>query len=179
MSARAALKAATRSAHDALDRLFSRLDLSERDEYASFLTAHAAAFLPVEDALTKGGIERILPRWPDMRRGRQLRADIDALGLKMPPPVTPPALESDAAMLGAAYVLEGSRLGGKLIGPGVGAGFPASFLTHKGPMRWAEFVAVLDRELLLPDDLQLASTAAIATFGSFSDAARPCVSREE
>ncbi|MBB3764078.1 biliverdin-producing heme oxygenase [Sphingomicrobium lutaoense] len=179
MSARAALKSATRSAHERLDAHFSRYDLSSKGGYAAFLSAHAAAYLPVEQALTRSGIGRLLPCWEEMRRGHLLVEDVREMGMALPSPVPAPELDGDAALLGAAYVLEGSRLGGKLLGPAVGAGFPARFLSHRSPMRWGEFVAILEDNLYPSGRMDLAVDAARATFGAFFDAARVCASGDE
>ena len=51
MSAHAALRAATADAHERVDGLFSRFDISDPIGYRRFLTAQAVAYLPGEAAL--------------------------------------------------------------------------------------------------------------------------------
>jgi heme oxygenase len=171
LSAHAALKAATRKAHDQLDAHFSGYDLAEPGDYARFLTAHAAAFLPIEDALDRAGAARLLADWPTHRRRDALVADLDEMGLAIPVPVGPPPYADDEALLGGLYVIEGSRLGGAVLTRAVGDGLPRRFLSapqEKG--RWRRFIATLDQFLYPGRSLSRAGDAALATFACFEQA---------
>lgn len=171
MSARFALKAATSHAHERLDARFSRFDLADPADYRAFLLAQAGAFLPVEAALEAAGVQAVILDWPQRRRSEALRADLAALGLKVPPFVPISEIEGEAAILGAAYVLEGSRLGGQLLMNQVPSAWPAAFLRAGNPKLWRAFVTNLDQRLSSPTDVALASAAASSVFEAFASSA--------
>lgn len=171
MTVRASLKAATDERHEALDVLFSSLDLSRRDDYVRFLSAQAAALLPYEAALDHAGAGSVIPDWPAHRRGPALLADLEALVADLPPPVAIQPVLGAPDILGAAYVLEGSRLGGEVIRRGLPAGLPTAFLAHVSPTPWPKFVALLEQNLASPVDRAVAERAAILAFEAFARAA--------
>ncbi len=142
------LRVATRAAHDRVDALFSSLDLADPADYRRFLAAQAAAFLPVEAALDEGGAQSLFDDWPTRRRADQLRADLDALGLAHPAPIDSPTFDTPAEMAGAAYVLEGSRLGGAVLARSLPPESPRSFLAASGrPGQWRDFLVRLEQLL--------------------------------
>jgi heme oxygenase len=116
----AELRRATARRHRALD---AALDVSgtfaDLTSYASFLARTHQFQSQMELALDRAGAARFIPDWPQRRRTRLIELDLAALG--QPLPATAPALaplsgpHQEAAVLGAAYVLEGSTLGGKLL----------------------------------------------------------------
>ncbi|WP_260482163.1 biliverdin-producing heme oxygenase [Sphingomicrobium flavum] len=171
MSARFFLKEQTAEAHERLDAHFGNYDLSNPGEYAAFLTAHAAALLTVEQALDDADAASLVPEWPQMRRSPYIRADLEKLGADVPPLPAFPALRGDADILGALYVLEGSRLGGKLLRQSVGERLPAAYLQHLAPTPWPEFVALIERKLYSPVEREQAAVAANRVFAAFLDAA--------
>ena len=171
MSVRFALRDATQDRHDALDARFASLDLSDRHDYARFLAAQAAALLPYEATLDHAGAAQLLPDWPGHRRGAAIVADLDALGTPLPAPVAVPSIIGEPDMLGALYVLEGSRLGGKMLARQVAAGLPTAFLSHRPPLTWADFVSLLEQKLQSPVDQAVALRAANEAFDAFSRAA--------
>lgn len=117
MDLRSLLKESTASAHHSLDGLFSGIDLTQRDDYGRFLAAHASALCSFEQVLEAQGIAQIFPSWPEHRRSDALRQDLHTLGLhpletsSLPLPV----LQNEAQCVGALYVLEGSRFGGRMM----------------------------------------------------------------
>jgi heme oxygenase len=168
VSARAALRAATADAHDRVDRLFSRLDLARPGDYRLFLQAQASAHLPIEAALDDGGIAALLPDWPERRRAHLLVADLAALGIDIPAPVPPPLLSGPHAMLGAAYVLEGSRLGGAVLKRSLSPGAPVSFLNaSQMPGAWRKLLERMDHFLYETAALEAAVGAARNVFNCF------------
>lgn len=172
MTAHAALRDATRQAHDRLDRRFSALNLSALSDYGDFLCAHAAAFLPVEQALERGGAPALIAGWHEIKRSDALKSDLNALALASPPPESAPEFEGRAELLGGLYVLEGSRLGGKILHKAVGNGFPKLFLSSRTPAgHWRAFVAMLEEMLYSDEDRAAASAAAVRTFQCFERAA--------
>jgi heme oxygenase len=140
MSALAALRAATRSSHDAVDAAFGRFDLAHRDDYARFLTAHARALPAVEAALsTASGLPPLRPR------AGLLEADLTALGLPTPEPLSLDMPVDHATAFGMAYVIEGSRLGGAVLARQVPPELPRAYLsaTHLSG-EWRAFGQAID-----------------------------------
>ena len=173
MSARAALRAATADDHERVDRLFSGFDLSRRDDYRRFLMAQAAAHLPVEAALDAGCVGDLMPDWPQRRRAPLLHADLTELGADMPDPVEAPPLGSAQALLGALYVIEGSRLGGAVLKRALPEGAPRRFLdAEQAPDAWRKLLAKLDESLYEPALVAGASHTARQIFRRFETAAR-------
>ena len=173
MTVRAALRAATADCHQRVDAAFSRFDLGSEDGYRRFLLAQAEAFLPIETALDEAGAAAVLPDWPERRRGAQLRADLAALDVTVPelfPDL--PIVSGKAPMLGAIYVLEGSRLGGALLKQAVPSHFPRRFLeARQAAGSWRLFLRTLDDFLTRPGDLDAAIQAAKEVFARFEGAA--------
>ncbi|AHF85250.1 heme oxygenase [Rhizobium leguminosarum bv. trifolii WSM1689] len=133
MSLRSALRAQTADCHAAVDALFGSFNLSCTQDYKAFLRAHAQVVPSVEHALEEAGIARLLPDWPERRRAHRLAADIRELGDRLPAPLPQLALHCEAAAWGAAYVLEGSKLGGALLAKAVPDHLPNSYLSPQGP----------------------------------------------
>lgn len=181
-SPRFALRAATAAAHARVDALYSSLDLSRPDDYTRFLTSHAAAYLPVEQALARAGADDLVPGWSARRRGAALSTDLAAMGLAVPPAQPAPAFDGEAEILGGLYVLEGSRLGGAVLVRSVTPGLPTAFLAPEEASSWRGFVAQLDRRLASPAALNRATQSALAVFAVFERCARavlePTVSAE-
>lgn len=141
------LRAATATLHAEVDARFSGPFGTDRNAYEAFLAALAQAVLPLERALEQGGVGRLLPDWTDRRRSEALKQDLGVLGVAVPPPADVSVTTDEARLFGRLYVLEGSRLGGKLLarraaesgdpqvraathylGHGVGSDFWRSFL---------------------------------------------------
>lgn len=172
-SARTAIRAATAADHERLDGLFEGFDLGDAGSYGRFLIAHAAALLPVEAALDAAGADRLIPAWTERRRGEMIRADLAALGLALPELTAFEPLDDDAACWGAAYVVEGSRLGGALLARRIAPGLPRSYLgTPQAKGAWRTFVEALDAALLADDRIARATRAARETFSFFEAAGR-------
>jgi heme oxygenase len=171
VTARAHLRAATAEAHERVDGLFTGYDLSDPAQYGDFLVAQAAAFLPAEAAVSGGDIDAILPDWTARLRSALLLADLDELGRTAPALLSAPVLTSPAALLGAAYVLEGSRLGGAYLRRAVPKELPVRFLAAPQPRgAWRDFLARLDRELAGDAALHGATQSALAIFRLFEEA---------
>ena len=172
MSARFLMRNATSVLHGRVDLLFSNADLAVPHHYVSFLAAQAAAHLPVEQALDDGGVAAIIGDWPERKRGDLIREDIAVLGEPLPALEEAPRLVGTPALLGAAYVLEGSRLGGKILAKSVGTGLPRTYLTAEQPAAWRRFVLLLDELLVSSSDVDEAIGAACDVFGIFERSGR-------
>lgn len=162
-----------------MEAALARFNLLEPEGYRGFLLAQARAVLPIERVLDEAGVIRILPDWPDRRRSQSLRQDLQRLDAATP--VEAPhclKLETPGQQFGALYVLEGSRLGGRLLAQRVaGSGDPSmqeatSFLRHSaGPGTWKAFLTLLDASAY-PQDQVL--DGARQAFEHFLAAALPC-----
>lgn len=173
-----ALRDATTEAHDRVDTAFAGFDLADRASYSAFLTAHAEALLPLEDALDRAGAERVMSDWPERRRGALLREDLAFLRpLPGPLPLTvaaeAPRLDTPAEIAGTLYVLEGARLGGKFLARGLAPGLPRAFLASAQPAeKWRNLLDQLSIILYEPTTLQSATAAALRAFAAFERAAQ-------
>lgn len=170
-SARHSLRSATAAAHDAVDRAFGAFDLADRQRYADFLTAQAAAFLPVEAAIDRSAPLRVLPDWPERRRSDSLRDDLTRLGVVASAQAEMRPFDTPEALLGAIYVLEGSRLGGRMLARGVPDAFPQSFLSAGNPALWRSLLAVVELNLVTGEQRATAITAARDVFALFEKGA--------
>jgi heme oxygenase len=173
--ARFHLRDATAARHDAVDDAFSAFDLKEPAGYRSFLEAQYACIAPLEAALTAGGLGAVLPDWPARHRGPLLAADVAELG-GAASPVTDmdvSIFSGAGALLGAAYVLEGSRFGGAVLARRLPPGAPQRFLGAAAqPKAWRALVASLDHHLAPQAEMDAAVAAADAVFAAFEAAAR-------
>ena len=177
MTAREQLKAATQAAHDRVDAAFDH-DLANPITYVAFLTAQAAAYFPVEQALTDGGAARLIENWDEARRAPLLTADLATLDCVPSDPISPPEYRGEAAVVGGLYVLEGSRMGAAVLRRRVLPGLPIAFLSARAePGSWTRFIASLDQLLYSPQRLDAAIQAASATFACFERAAKLVVKR--
>lgn len=161
------LRAATAADHDSVDAAFGGFDLADRADYGRFLTAHGRALPAVEAALRgAAGLPELRPRAPLIAR------DLAALGLAMPTPLPFSLAPSLATQFGAAYVIEGSRLGGGVLVRQVDPALPRAYLsaTHLAG-EWRAFLAGLERAAEGPHWIAAAIMAASATFALYRAAA--------
>lgn len=166
--ARHALRAATCDLHARVDQAFARFDLSAAPGYACALLAHWAATPVIERAVDAATAwSGWSPRWP------LLNDDLAELGLEQSLPPAAPVLTGPAGW-GAQYVMEGSRLGGRVLVGGVGARLPRRYFT--APARgggWRGFQAELQGAAEAGGKawLEEAIEAARRAFGVFERAA--------
>jgi heme oxygenase len=170
-----ALRAGTAEAHDRVDAAFAAFDLADRGSYATFLRAHAEVVLPLEAALPGA---RIVPDWEDRKRGALLREDLTFLRNPLPHHPRESAeddweLDTDPAIAGALYVLEGSRLGGRFLSRQVPRGFPRAYLdADQASEKWRNLLDRLETILYQPAALQSALAAAHQVFAAFERSAQ-------
>jgi len=148
---RALLRASTAGLHAVVDARFAPMLGSGEAGYRSFLLASAAAVFPLEQALLAAGGNAIVPDWTWRTRTAALRADLADLGVTDVALATAPPLAGAARMFGALYVLEGSRLGARVLVPDLLAGGSARvqaatrYLRHgEGHRLWQSFLAHLE-----------------------------------
>ena len=169
------LRAATASAHQGLeDALDWRTRVATRDGYRDILARfhgfHAAYEPAIGDALADAAF------WEPRRRLAALEADLAHLGMPEPdiaalPRPSAVTFADAAAAMGALYVLEGSTLGGQVIGRHIGAlhGFADAGLVYyrahgrQTGVMWNAFRARLDR-LSSDAEAEAALASGTATF---------------
>ncbi|MDA0178722.1 biliverdin-producing heme oxygenase [Solirubrobacter phytolaccae] len=161
-SAMGALKAATAVHHERLER---RVDieraLTTRDGYRALLERFYGFYRPLEDVLAPVTI----PGFDYARKLPLIEADLrtlDSTPDTLPLARKVPSVTTVGEALGVAYVIEGSALGGALIGTLVrrNLGIDSAFFAG-GPglaPRWRAFGEVVERHA------PVSTTAAIATF---------------
>ena len=112
--ARKQLRAETQTAHSALDQLISSSTLVSRPAYLGYLLGNSPC-AAIEIELANAGVCRFVPDWQQRQRRDSLWRDLTALGVQQ---LQHPscAIDSDiGSIMGWSYVLEGSRLGARLI----------------------------------------------------------------
>lgn len=166
------MRTATAAAHERVDRIFGDYDLADREAYRAFLLAQAQPLATVEAAIDAFDPVAVLPDWTERRRFPLIAADLADLDAPIPPP-EPLRLTTAAAVLGAIYVLEGSRLGGALLARNVPMDLPDRFIRcPAAPNRWRGLIEVLDRTLVTDDQRDAAVSAARTVFDLFWRSAR-------
>lgn len=170
---RARLRMATAPLHERVDSAYAAFDFDQPGNYSRFLRAHSRVLGSMEAALEQAGIAHLLDDWPERVRRHALLADLEALGSPTPAALPAPELPDSAACWGAAYVLEGSRLGGRVLARRLhqfDPTAPARYLQHGDTARlWPHFLAQL--ETANPCTWPAILAAAEATFELFTRAA--------
>jgi heme oxygenase (biliverdin-IX-beta and delta-forming) len=168
ISVREALRTATTPDHERIDSLYTRFDLSNPTHYKDFLRAQASAHIPVENALDAAGAALVLTDWHARKRASLLRDDLAETGAENFVPLPPPRFTSVPALLGAVYVVEGSRLGGAVLKRSLPPGAPARFLgAAPGPGSWRKLLAILEESVREPEHISAAIASARSVFRLF------------
>jgi len=174
----ARIRDATRDAHDRLDgRLALDRRLRTRADYADLLADQLGLFDPLERVLAAADWTGTGIRMAERARTPLLEADLRDLGVDPDAversPV--PAIRGRAEAFGCLYVLEGSRLGGRLIlkdhGPrlGISEASAGRFLSAGagGTVGWRSFRADFAAACADPGYLDAAVAAATRVFAAF------------
>lgn len=180
-SLRLRLRHETRESHAALDATFApMLETADYPSYRRFIRVSHACHAAIEARLDAGPLPQLMVDWAERSRMPALETDRRAMGIE-PLPVPDFALSPHdrGGAFGAAYVLEGSRVGAKFIArrmreAAAAAQWPGSsftFVTSEPAHRFQDFTAVLDEQTF--DDIEIASCCAAAdrAFRLFADAA--------
>jgi heme oxygenase len=172
-SARGQLRTATRDLHARLDARLAPLMTQGDAGYQEFLLRSAMALLPVEQALTEAGVAILLPDWPQRLRSCALRGDLAALALAEPAGAAVAAVCGEAFQFGMLYVLEGSRLGARLLLAEVAALSPVCraatrYLSHgQGLSLWPTFLQRLEASQQVQREPEQAAAGARVVFRQF------------
>ncbi len=174
LSLRHHLRSATAALHERVDAYFAQF-LQQGDKgYERFLLSSASAILPLEDALDKAGVSAVLPDWDERSRSAALKSDLAELSLA--PPVVDgvaglPLPSDEAYLFGVLYVLEGSRLGARVISRELEQGqraVPKRYLSHgEGKPLWQSFVKQLEASEASRSNPEMVIAGAHAAFGMF------------
>ncbi len=128
-------------------------------------------------ALVSAHVERLFPDWERRSRSRAIRADIARFGGIVRPLSAPEELGL-GGMLGTMYVLEGSRLGARMLlrrvaqSPHPEVREACAYLGHgAGSSLWQSFLAALEFHGGRLSDDRVAVRAAQHAFDLFADAA--------
>jgi heme oxygenase len=182
----AELKLSTAEQHKGVEQLmpFFRERFTQQ-QYARTLELFLGFFEPIEQRL-RSVLEETLSETDLSRRQRShfLRADLLALGIsvdeiaKLPRCRDLPELSNRYHGLGCMYVLEGSTLGGQVIGRelvrrfGIGETSGASFFLSHGPLvgeMWKDFCVTVRSQVDSVDGRESALRAANDTFCSLGN----------
>jgi heme oxygenase len=139
------LSAATRGLHDEVDRRAGRFDLASASGRAGLLRFVYRGLQPVEDGLDSAGAARLYPAWPDRRRAAMLRRDLRRIGAELPDDRPPVDFACAEAAWGALYVLEGSRLGARMIARDWPVDERPGYLDPDPAGTWQTFLGILRR----------------------------------
>jgi heme oxygenase len=171
------LRRATAFAHRNLDERFGNFGLTSLDGYRRFLETTAAALMPLERALERDGVADIVSDWTQRSRRADLDRDLQCIdGVAEPLPDLEPFSRNE--VLGAVYVLEGSRLGAKYILRSISAAkepliaAATDYLRHgSGQPLWRTFLTRLESEPVTPRDEAEIIAGAHRAFAAFARAA--------
>lgn len=172
-----ALRRATRSDHERVDRLIDVERLRDPAHYARVLQV-LDAFLAAWEPAVAAALPAPWKAWLQARSRRGfLRHDLAHLGLASTTPAALPPLSGGAAAWGAIYVMEGSALGGQFIARSLqeaglhqagGASYFRGWGAATGGM-WREVRGLLEAQLDSPAATAQACEAARQTFQALSN----------
>lgn len=170
---RTLLRHATHDLHNELDAVASRLDFGQRADYCRYLLATAGPIIGLEVAFEANRVEEVFTDWSRRRRRFALALDLHALGLTATAADTR-RIWTRSSMLGAMYVLEGSRLGAQVLLRRVnqsndqGVLAARHFLRGSDPAPWSSFLRTLENagEALDVDEMVAAARETFGLFGA-------------
>lgn len=176
-TARARLKSATDPVHKRLDADLSGFDLSDVAQYGRFLLVQARALPPIEDALAaaddRSGFDVSSFGRAPARRSEALFADLEGLSVAPPAPLSIEPF-GGAEAWGVAYVLEGSRLGGRVLARRAVEGghdrvaSNMRFLAATPSVSWRGFLERMEEALATVQDVERATVGARMAFDAFA-----------
>lgn len=173
-SIRDQLRNSTAELHARVDGHMGKLLQHTDGGYAEFLVASAEAILPLEHALEAANVSAILPDWEERSRSAALLADLADLSLSAPAWRNiddSHRFIDEAYQFGVVYVLEGSRLGARVILRELLRSvkpLPMRYLSHghDQPM-WQTFIRSLEASPVTDQNRQRALSGAVAAFEMF------------
>lgn len=172
IDARTHLARAVADLHERVDRAMTLEQMSTPADYRSHLRCHARVLIPLEKSLQASRHAAAIPDMEQRWRSSALEDDLRAMGETEPEHVETRLGASLAAFAGAMYVLEGSRLGAKMLlrqlGERSGEALPAAFLSHGTEGRfWPSFVNWLNSLEWSQEDLAQMRESARSVFQAY------------
>ena len=174
------LREQTRQAHTALEKIIvPHIKNATRESYAQLLRIFYGYYKPVEDLIDTYIDDQTIPNYTDRRKAATILDDIKEMtGDNAVPQLCShlPAITDVYRALGAMYVLEGSTLGGKIIGKMLTSNLQLTndngikFFSGYGPgsdAMWASFITALNNYLASQQQQEEIAAAATDTFTSF------------
>lgn len=180
-TARFRLRRETRESHAVLDATFaSMLERSDYAAYRRFIQVSHACHAAIEACLHESALPDLIAGWTGRSRMSALETDRRAMGIA-PLEVGEFHLSPNdsAGAFGAAYVLEGSRIGAKFIArhmreAAAATQWPGSsfaFVTADPDQKFGDFTNILDEQNFDEIEMELCCAAADRAFRLFADAA--------
>jgi len=163
LSIRHQLREHTHSLHERVDESAASYDLGTVEGLRSFLEMMVRGLGQVEAGLEHGDVQKFAPDWPMRAR---LHLAMEELGLSVAPaPVEATVFRSEAEIWGALYVLEGSRLGSRVLWQ---AAADSAFLRASSEDReWPAFLTALEQAHARLNDLPGMVEGARKAFNAF------------
>lgn len=170
---RNSLRGATDHLHRDLDRIAAGFNLGDVTHYRRFLQANAATLIAIEQLLENAGVEQLLPDWPARTRREAILTDLHSLHSDVQPLALRRTAPTPPEVFGILYVLEGSRLGARVLLEQVLASDDenvrnaSSYLRHGQPGAehtglWRSFLQHLETNDAADDQTQTVSGAVYA-----------------
>lgn len=140
----------TRSLHEIVDKQAEINDLASREGVGRLLTFFYRGFSQIERALEAAGAGKVLKDWDERKRSDLLKKDLAGFGVLVEDLgqdwVKPMEFSSAVEIWGALYVIEGSRLGARMMVRASEFTQASAFLSESAECRyWPTFVAELNR----------------------------------
>ncbi|MBW3096403.1 biliverdin-producing heme oxygenase [Pseudohoeflea coraliihabitans] len=167
------LRQETRAAHAAVDRIFPRQQIVTPVGYLHFLNVHASIVPAAEAHICASGHADDLPDLKNRLRTDALLHDRRAMAGDEIIAAEVSFLHSRSAVAGLLYVLEGSRLGSKIIASWLfrhepKCDFPTAFLAHGDRQNyWSSYLAWLEAQEWSATDRAEMADAALAVFSAY------------
>jgi heme oxygenase len=165
------LRQDTACKHQEVDDLFSRLDISKRDEYGIFLKAHFIALSAIEKHFAEVGSSFASPP----AQSGLIHQDILALGEK-PVIAKLSSLPELSNLAGLAYVVSGAHFGAAVLLKRVSASSDPATLSARtylqsADMRsyWPVVVREIKNSINTPEDYSVLVKGALAAFDLYFD----------
>jgi heme oxygenase len=174
--ARAFLRSACEGVHTRLDARLSAFSFDDRKSYARMLSGFSGPVTALESALATGVASRLFYDLPERLRSVPLSLDLNDLGgpfhFRAGEPIT-----DEAEAFGVLYVLEGSRLGGRILAKRASESHDTKvqratryFRHAERAGHWQSFLARLEQSKAVMDAPERAAAAALAAFAAFEAA---------
>ncbi|MBD8875607.1 biliverdin-producing heme oxygenase [Roseibium polysiphoniae] len=161
----------TRTSHELVDKRAEAFDLTLAEGVTQFLRFMYRGISAIEAGLDESHAARIFPLWSERKRAAMIGAELAETALAWSEDeVTQQALDfrSEAEVWGALYVLEGSRLGARILVNRSELMSKSDFFQETARCRyWPEFLVQLEQADMRLDDRAGMAEGACRAFAAF------------